>query len=337
MISVYCDGQDGLEATDGFPPGSWIHVEAPDAAEIERLHTELGIPRGFLAAALDPREVARTDSRHGFHLIIVRAPYDFGERERTPYRTVPLAIITGAEQFITLCRRPIDFVHDLNYDYDEAELHTRRANRMILAILGVVGHWFLHYLEQLDQRMNDVEDRLVSSIENSEMLELLRYEKALIYMKTGLEWNDQMVGHLQEQPHFDWTEEDRQLLRDVQIEYRQAFYMAATTQQVLGEMTDAFASLISNNLNVVMKFLAAITIVLTIPALITSIYGMNINLPGESNGVVFFLVLALSAAVAAAVAWWFRRQGWLSFHVRADAGPFSKGDVRDDNGGAPHP
>ena len=325
MISVYRDGDDGLQATDGFPPGSWIHVEEPGEEEIERLHAELGVPRTFLAAALDPREVARTDTQRDFHLIIVRAPYDFGESERAPYRTVPLAMISGAEHFITISRHPVDFVHDLNYDYDEAELHTRRANRMILAILGVVGHWFLHYLEELDRRMDDVEDRLVDSIENSEMLELLRYEKSLIYMKTGLEWNDAMVRHLQERPHFDWSDDDRQLLRDVQIEYRQAFHMAATMQAVLGEMTDAFASLISNNLNVVMKFLAAITIVLTIPALITTVYGMNVPLPGESNEGMFLIVLALSLVVAGVVAWWFRRQGWLSFHVhprrRADGRP----------------
>ena len=325
MITVYHDGQDGLEATDGFPPGSWIHVEEPDEAEIERLRAELGVPRRFLAAALDPREVARTDTLRDFHLIIVRAPYDFGERGRVPFRTVPLAMISGQEHFVTLCAHRIDFVHDLNYDYDEAELHTRRANRMILAILGVVGHWFLHYLEELDRRAEEVEDRLADSIENSEMLELLRYEKSLIYMKTGLEWNDEMVRHLQERPHFKWTDDDRQLLRDVQIEYRQGYHMAATMQAVLGEMTDAFASLISNNLNVVMKFLAAITIVLTIPALITTIYGMNVPLPGESNEGMFLIVLALSLVVAGVVAWWFRRQGWLSFHVhprrRADGRP----------------
>ena len=317
MISVYHDGQDGLEATAGFPPGSWVHVETPDEAEIERLHTELGVPRGFLAAALDPREVARTDSQRDFHLIIVRAPYDFGQRERVPFRTVPLAMISGATHFVTICQHSIDFVHDLNYDYDEAELHTRRANRMILAILGVVGHWFLHYLDELDRRMADTEDRLVDSIENSEMLELLRYEKSLIYMKTGLEWNDQMVRHLQEQRHFDWTDDDRQLLKDVQIEYRQAFHMAATMQAILGEMTDAFGSLIANNLNVVMKFLAAVTIVLTIPALITTIYGMNVRLPGESNPWSFFFVLALSAVTAVAVGWWFRRLGWLSARTHA--------------------
>jgi magnesium transporter len=329
MISVYRDGQDGIEETDGFPPGSWIHVEEPNEAEIDRLHHRLGVPRRFLAAALDPREVARTDTLRDFHLIIVRAPYDFGERERAPFRTVPLAMISGAKHFVTICSQRIDFVHDLNYDYDEAELHTRRANRMILAILGVVGHWFLLYLEEIDRRMEEVEDRLVDSIENSEMLQLLRYEKSLIYMKTGLEWNDQMVRHLQEQPHFDWTDDDRQLLRDVQIEYRQGFHMAATMQAVLGEMTDAFGSLISNNLNVVIKFLAAVTIVLTIPALVTTIYGMNVPLPGESNPWMFVLLLALSAAIALAVGGWFRRLGWLSARTHGTRATRRDDDAKD--------
>ena len=328
MITVYRDGDEGLQATDGFPPGSWIHVEEPDEAEIERLHTALGIPRSFLAAALDPREVARTDSQHDFHLIIVRAPYDFGETGRAPFRTVPLAMITGAEHFITISHHRLDFVHDLNYEYDEAELHTRRANRMILAILGVVGHWFLHYLEELDRRMEDTEDRLADSIENSEMLELLRYEKSLIYMKTGLEWNDQMVSHLQEQPHFDWTDDDRRLLRDVQIESRQGFYMAATMQAVLGEMTDAFASLISNNLNVVMKFLAAVTIILTVPMILSSLYGMNVGLPGEGTYTAFAIILILSVGLAMGVGWWFRRQGWLNFRWKQ-----SQGDNSDSDGG----
>jgi magnesium transporter len=316
MISVYHDGQNGLEETTGFPRGSWIHVEQPDEAELARLGEQLGLPRTFLDAALDPREVARTDSQRDFHLAIVRVPYNFGAADRVPYRTVPLAMIVGPEQFVTVCNHPIDFVRDLNYHYEDEELHTRRANRMILAILGVVGEWFLRHLEELDRFMEDVEDRLADSIENREMLELLRYEKSLIYMKTGLEWNDQMVRHLQDQPHFDWTDDDRALLRDVQIEYRQGFHMAATMEAVSSEMTDAFASLISNNLNVVMKFLAAVTIILTIPALITTIYGMNVPLPGEGHPVSFLLVLALAAAITLVVAWWFWRQGWLSSEWR---------------------
>ena len=316
MISSYKDGQHGLQPADGFAGGTWIHVEDPSDEEVERLERELGLPRIFLTAALDQREVARTDSRRDFHMVIVRAPYDFGERERVPFRTVPLAMVVGPKHFITISKHPIDFVHDLNYNYDEGELATRRANKMILAILGVVGEWFLRYLEELDRRFEDVEDRLADSIENSEMLELLKYEKSLVYMKTGLEWNDTMVRHLHDREHFAWARDELELLDDVRIEYQQGFQMAETMQTVLGEMTDAFASLISNNLNVVMKFLAAITIVLTVPTIISSIYGMNVGLPGESTPAAFFMVLALSIALALAVAWWFYRQGWLSFRWR---------------------
>lgn len=317
MISVYRDAENGMVAADGFPPGAWVHAESPTAEELALLQRELSLPPGFLAAAVDPREVARTDSQRGMHLTIVRVPYDFGPRDRVPFRTTPLGMIVGPEHFVTICRQPIDFVHDLTYTYAETPLHTRRANRMIIAILSIVGQWFLRYLEEIDRLMDDVEDRLINSIENGEMMELLRYEKSLVYMKTGLEWNETMVRHVQDRSYFEWTDEDLEMLKEVEIEYRQGAHMAATMQAVSGEMTDTFASLISNNLNVVMKFLAAVTIILTVPMLFTSFYGMNVALPGRDTRSAFIVMTLLSVGVTILVTWWFRRQGWLSFRWAA--------------------
>ena len=268
------------------------------------------------SAALDPREVARTDSRKNIHLIIVRVPYEFGAGDRVPYRTVPMAMIVAPDHFITLCHRRIDFVRDLNYSYDERELGTRRAARLVLAIRGVVGDWFLRYLEEIDRRLGDVEERLMDSIENKEMMELLSYEKSLVYIKTGLQWNNQMLEHLQGKASFGWDAEDQELFEDVQIEYRQGYHMAETMLEVLEGTTDAFASLISNNLNVVMKFLAAITIVMTVPTLIASIYGMNVTIPGEDAPYMFVMLMLGSALLALLVAGWFYRHGWLSFRLK---------------------
>jgi len=316
MISVY-QGNDGwLEQTSGYEKGTWIHVENPDEDEIDHLREALGVPLSFLRAAMDPREVARTDSRKNIHLIVVRMPYEFSDDDRVPYRTVPLAMIIAPDHFITMCRHPVDFVRDLNYHYDERELLTQRAGQLVLAILGVVGDWFMRYLEEIDQRLQDVEERMMDSIENKEMKEFLSYEKSLVYIKTGLQWNDQMLEHLQGKRYFDWNDEDRELFEDVQIEYRQAYHMAETMLEVLEGTTDAFASLISNNLNVVMKFLAAITIVMTIPTLIASIYGMNVMLPAEDAPSMFVLLMLASLLLALLVAWWFQRHGWLSFRLK---------------------
>lgn len=316
MITIYREVGGRLETVEGWDGGRWIHLEEPDDDELSTLTSRIDIPRSFIRAALDPREVARTDSTNGYHLVIVRAPYDFGASERTPFRTVPLAMIVSPEHFITVCRHPIDFVGDLNYNFADDDLPTHRAGRMILAILGVVGEWFLLYLEEIDRRLDDVENRLEDSIENSEMLELLRYEKSLVHIKTGLEWNDIMVQHLQEKEYFGWNDDDRELFEDVRIEYQQGFHMADTKLEMLEATTDAFASLISNNLNVVMKFLAAVTIVLTMPMIVASIYGMNVALPGESNPVMFVVLMVFSLALTLGVAWWFQRQGWLSFRWR---------------------
>jgi magnesium transporter len=329
MISVYQENEGWLQSTAEIAQGTWIHVENPNEEEVGRLHDVLGVPMTFLKAALDPREVARTDSRNDRHLVIVRAPYEFGAHDRIPYRSVPLAMIIVPDYFITICPTPIDFVRDLNYTYDEHRLHTRRAGRMILAILGVVGEWYLRYLDEIDRRLEDVEERLKHSIENSEMMELLSYEKSLVYMKTGLHWNHQMVEHLQEGAHFGWKEEDRDLFEDVQIEYRQGYQMADTMLEVLEGTTDAFASLISNNLNVIMKFMAAVTIILTLPTLIMSLYGMNVTLPGESHPAAFPLLAGIAVLTGLTVAWWFYRRGWLSYRQgQRSNGPKDEGDAR---------
>lgn len=315
MISVYQENHGWLEQTSGYEKGAWIHVEDPDEEEISHLHEVLGVPLTFLRAALDPREVARTDSRKNIHLIIVRVPYE-SDDDRVPFHTAPMAMIIAPDHFITLCRRPIDFVRDLNYTFDERELMTRRAGRLVLAILGVVGDWFLRYLEELQKRLDDVEERMMDSIENKEMKEFLGYEKSLVYVKTGLQWNDEMLGHVQGKNHFGWDEQDMELFEDVQIEYRQGYHMAETMLEVLEGTTDAFASLISNNLNVVMKFMAAITIVMTVPTLIASIYGMNVTIPGEDAPYMFVMLMFGSVLLALLVAWWFYRHGWLSFRLK---------------------
>ena len=137
MISVYKDNDGWIESTE-VAEDTWIHVEAPTESDLKWLGQETAVPDSFLRAALDPREVARTHSYQDSQLVIVRVPYDFGRDVRIPIRTVPLAMIVSAGHFITICRRPIDFVRDLNYAYDEGELKTHRGGRMIL---GVGAGW----------------------------------------------------------------------------------------------------------------------------------------------------------------------------------------------------
>ncbi|MFS8086024.1 MAG: magnesium transporter CorA family protein, partial [Acidobacteriota bacterium] len=305
MITYYYQDEDGrIEPREERQENGWIHVEAPDEGEIAELLSWSGVPRKFVRAALDQREVARTDATEGSRMVIVRAPYDFGDDDHVPFRTVPLTLIATADRFITISRKPIDFVGDLNVTYLDDDLPAYRAARMIPAILGVVGEWYLQYLEEIEQRLEDIERRLMDSIENSEMLELLRVEKSLVYLKTGLEWNNHMLDRLRETRPFDWDETEERMLDDVLIEYQQGYHMAQTMLEVLESTNDSYASLISNNLNVVMKFLAAVTIILTLPMIVASIYGMNVPLPGENNPNSLMILMLGSAVVTLWVSWW---------------------------------
>lgn len=316
MITIYNIGDDRLQTTDSWERGNWIHVEDPTEDEITRLHERAAVPRDFINSALDPREVARVDAGDGARMVIVRMANEFGASERVPYGTIPLAIVVTPDYFLTICRKRVDFAADLTDDCKGEALMTHWPGRMIPAILTIVAERYLFCLEEIDNEVEDVENRLMDSIENSEMLELLRYEKSLVLIKTGLGWNVTMIERLQGKEAFAWDAAEREMLEDALIEFRQGYHMASTFLEMLESTTDAFASLISNNLSVVMKFMAAVTIVLTVPMIIASIYGMNVPIPGNSHPLTFLLLALVSVALSLLTALWFYRRSWLSLRRR---------------------
>ncbi|RIK17247.1 MAG: hypothetical protein DCC51_12595 [Anaerolineae bacterium] len=316
MITIYNVSDGRLKAGDTWLRGSWLHVEDPTEDEIERLCERAAVPRDFISSALDPREIARADAQDGARMVIVRMANEFGQSERVPYGTIPLALIVTPENFLTVCRKRVDFAADLNDSCKGDALIGHWPGRMIPAILRIVAARYLVCLEEIDDRLEDVENRLMDSIENSEMLELLRYEKSLVLIKTGLGWDVTMIDRLQGKEAFAWDDVEKEELDDALIEFRQGYQMASTFLEMLESTTDAFASLISNNLSVVMKFMAAVTIVLTVPMIIASVYGMNVPMPGNSHPLMFLFLAILSVVLSLLTALWFYRRSWLSLRRR---------------------
>ena len=187
---------------------------------------------------------------------------------------------------------------------------TTKQVRFVLRILYSTANQFLAYLREINHNVDIVEDKLQASMKNNEVLELLKYQKSLVYFTTALRSNELMMERLQKTPLFHRYPEDEDLLEDVLTENQQAIEMVAIAGNILSSMMDAFASIISNNLNVVMKFLASMTIILSIPTIITSYFGMNVDLPLQNNRFAHIWIIVIFLGLSMSMIYLFIRKKW---------------------------
>ena len=187
---------------------------------------------------------------------------------------------------------------------------TAKRNRFLLQILLKTATKYLRYLRKIDRKVDELEDKLQLSMRNKELLELLKYQKSLVYFTTALKSNELMMERLQKSQLFEMHPDDKDLLEDVLTENQQAIEMVGISNDILSQMMDAFASIISNNLNVVMKFLTSVTIILMLPTLIASLYGMNVGLPLQNSPYAFLLTLLVSFVLSLLVVLVFLKKDW---------------------------
>jgi magnesium transporter len=310
MITILKKNGTGLKPLTEPIDGSWINVIDPSPEEISRL-TELGIPSDYLTYPLDVDERARTERENGDVLIILRIPVFQGRSADVPYTTIPLGIIITGRFLITVCKRENDILKEFA-DGHIRDLSTAKRNRFVLRLLLATANKYLMYLRDITKVVDALEDQLQASSRNKELFELLKYQKSLTYFTTALKSNELMMERLQRSQLFKAYEEDEDLLDDVLTENQQAIEMVNITSNILSSMMDAFASIISNNLNAVMKFLASITIVLSLPTLITSLYGMNVGLPMDQlpYPFPFMAIIALIMLITIPVVIIFRKMDW---------------------------
>ena len=309
MITVLKNTERGLETLNEFAAGTWIHVINPSPDEIARLQAELAAPPDFVTYPLDLDEQARTEKEDGSLLIVLRIPYSQGARADVPYTTVPLGIILTSLNIVTVCRTENGVMHDLVGGRVRG-LSTAKRNRFVLHLLLLTAQKYQEYLRHINRTVDAIEDRLQRSQRNRELLELLKHQKSLVYFTTALKSNELMLKRLQRSRLFEMYPDDEDLLEDALTEMQQAIEVVGISSSILSGMMDAFASIISNNLNAVMKFLASITIVLSIPTIISSIYGMNVHLPLQDLEHAFLVVLALSFGIALLVVAVFWKKDW---------------------------
>lgn len=275
MLNIYktVDGQ--IARLDAVEDGCWVNLVYPSEEELEQVSSGLGVDPTFLRAALDEEETSRIDSEDGQTLIIVDTPSMEQDETGRVYSTLPLGIIVTGKHIITVCLKETSVVRDLQ-DGLVRDVRTQQRTRFILNILLLVAKCYLQYLKQIDKTYNHMERQLYKSQRNKELIQLLDLEKSLVYFNTSLKANEVTLEKILRGRIVTLYEEDHDLLEDVLIEVRQAIEMAQIYSSIISGMMDAFASVISNNLNVTMKVLSSITILLAIPNIIFGFYGMNV-------------------------------------------------------------
>lgn len=289
--------------------GCWINLIDPTTDEIDSIKA-MGIPSDFLTYALDLDERPRTEKEDdGTTLIMLRIPFFQGEKLDVPYTSIPLGIILTDTMIITVCKKNNVIIDELLRTKTKGVSTSKRV-RLVLRILLLTANQFLAYLREINHTVEIVEDKLQASMRNNEVMELLKYQKSLVYFTTALRSNELMMERLQKTPLFHKYPEDEDLLEDVLTENQQAIEMVAIAGNILSSMMDAFASIISNNLNVVMKFLASMTIILSIPTIITSYFGMNVALPMQNNTMAFLWIILIFLLLSMATIFIFIRKDW---------------------------
>jgi magnesium transporter len=272
--------------------------------------SSFGLPMDFITYPLDLDEQAHFEREEGdITFILVRIPIYQGKEEDVPYTTIPLSIILTPENIFTICTKSYGPLQD--FANNKVRLvTTKKPKRFLLQLLMRITANFLFQLREINKAVDLVEDQLEKSMRNKEVLELLKLQKSLVYFTTALKSNEILLERLQRHQLFRQYPEDVDLLEDVIIENQEAIQISDISTTILSSMMDAFASIISNNLNSVMKFLASITIVLSIPTIVASFFGMNVGLPFAAHSAAFWLILGISVAISFVIVLIFMKRDW---------------------------
>ncbi len=295
------------------PEGAnWINVTPPfQDNEIENLSAALNIPRDLLTDTLDIEERSRYEVEDDVKLIILKTPVDNKSLNEgdADYVTIPISIIiTPRSQVITV--NSFENVAIRRFLNTFAKRHPERPNMMVLKIFEKVVMDFMEVLKEINHRRNILEQKLYDSNRNEELLYLMRVQKSLVYFVTALRSNELLLMKMERTNFLNFDEEEREFLSDLVVEFSQALEMANTYTNILSSTMDAFASIINNNMNLVMKRLTSITILISLPTLIASFFGMNVEIPYSAGHYSFYLPVFLSIMVSVLVSFYFNKKRW---------------------------
>ena len=296
-----------------FKKGSWINLVNPSESEIKKVCENIGLEEDLIRDALDYEEKARIDQEEEENttLFIVDVPIIEKNDESDMYTTMPLGLIVVRDDFfVTVSLKKNKVIEDFEKKKIK-NFQTYKKTRFIFQILYINSSYYLNYLKQINKETEIAEYILKNSMKNKELLKLLSLEKGLVYFTTSLKSNELVMEKTMRGKIVKLYEEDEEILEDAIIENRQAIEMSQIYRDILNGTMDAYASIISNNLNGVMKFLTSITIILAVPTMISSFWGMNVELPFQHNAMGFVIMIFIAVVTTLLVTWWLNRKDML--------------------------
>ncbi len=299
--------------TKQYQKGNWINLVAPSEEEIKTVCENVQIKEDFIRYALDYEEKARIDieDEDNTTLFIIDVPILDKEGDALIYSTMPIGIIfVRDDYFITVSIKKNEIIQNLNPN-QRKNLSTYKKSRFLLQILYENSSLYLNLLKKINKETEIAESVLKTSLKNKELLKLLSLEKSLVYFTTSLKANELVMEKTMRGKIIKLYEEDEDILEDAIIENKQAIEMAKIYSDILNGTMDAYASIISNNLNGVMKFLTSITIILAIPTMVASYWGMNVPVPMQNSPWGFGLIILFSIIIALLVTLWLNKKQML--------------------------
>jgi len=300
MVHYYLTENEQLRELASHQSGCWVSMVAPTEGELQLISRQCTLDLDVLRAALDTDERSRIDTDEGYSMVLVNIPTVEEQSDKELYSTIPFSILLVRDTIITVCSEDSPVIRAFEQG-KVREFNTKMKSRFILQFLYRIATLYLQYLRNVDKKSEEVEAKLHKSTQNRELIELLKLEKSLVYFTTALRSNETVLEKLLRTELIKKYPEDAELLEDVIVENKQAIEMANIYSGILSGMMDAFASVISNNLNIVMKVLAIITIVMAIPTMIFSAYGMNVNMSGmpfTQSVWAFPIIIVISVALS---------------------------------------
>jgi magnesium transporter len=309
MIQYFKNIESKTVAIDGPENGAWVNILPPlKQEEFAELSEKLEIPIDFLTDSLDIDERSRFEEEDNVKLIVIKTPTENKSINESDayYITIPICIILTHNQIVTV--NSFDNGAMKKFLNTFQHRHPDKRNMMVLKIFEKITQAFMEYLKEINHRRNLMEQNLYASNRNVELLELMKIQKSLVYFVTALRSNEMLLLKLERTNFLGLTEEEKEFLNDMIVDIAQAHEMANIYTNILSSTLDAFASIIANNQNEVLKRLSVITIVLSFPVLVASIYGMNVPLPYQQSPNAFWIPIILSLSISLIIGWFFLKK-----------------------------